>query len=80
MLNPNLAKGDYWTAVRELRLFKEFKAIGSHWSKIACKFPGQSENSIKNRFYSILRKTATRVIPAEKKKRRASMYTQSELI
>ena len=33
--------------------------MGAHWSKIAKHFQNRTENSIKNRFYSSLRKTTT---------------------
>jgi hypothetical protein len=37
-----------------------YKEIGTKWSVIAKYFPGRTENSIKNRFYSTLRRIATK--------------------
>lgn len=61
-LNPQVKKGE-WTAVEDFRIFELFSKIGSKWSKIASYFEGRTENSIKNRFYSTLRR-----IYADKKK------------
>ncbi len=61
-LNPNVKKGN-WTAEEDLKIFQLFSEFGSKWSKIASFFSGRTENSIKNRFYSTLRR-----IHAEKKK------------
>jgi hypothetical protein len=61
-LNPEVKKGE-WTAEEDFRIFELFSKYGSKWSKIASHFQGRTENSIKNRFYSTLRR-----IYAEKKK------------
>lgn len=54
-LNPNVKKGG-WTAEEDFLIFKFFSEFGSRWSLIASKFSGRTENSIKNRFYSTLRR------------------------
>ena len=62
-LNPELKKGD-WTPEEEedfLIMFFYEKCKGS-WKKIIPLFNGRIENSIKNRFYSQLRKYATKNI------------------
>lgn len=61
-LNPNVKKGN-WTAKEDYLIFKLFSDYGSKWSKISSHFKGRTENSIKNRFYSTLRR-----ISAEKKR------------
>eukprot|EP00826_Nyctotherus_ovalis_P063950 TRINITY_DN9375_c0_g1_i8.p1 TRINITY_DN9375_c0_g1~~TRINITY_DN9375_c0_g1_i8.p1 ORF type:complete len:123 (-),score=31.02 TRINITY_DN9375_c0_g1_i8:53-421(-) len=39
-------------------LFKLYKEKGSRWSTFSAHFPGRSENQVKNRFYSTLRRLA----------------------
>jgi hypothetical protein len=58
-LNPNLVKGN-WTPKEDYLIFKLYMEIGSKWSNIAEQFKGRTENSIKNRFYSTLRRIASR--------------------
>jgi hypothetical protein len=41
-------------------LFALYKEKGSCWSTIAQEFPGRNENQVKNRFYSTLRRLATK--------------------
>jgi hypothetical protein len=54
-LNPSVKKGG-WMAEEDFLIFKFFSEFGSKWSLIASKFPGRTENSVKNRFYSTLRR------------------------
>jgi len=54
-LNPNVKKGG-WTPKEDFLIFKFFSEFGSKWSLIASQFPGRTENSVKNRFYSTLRR------------------------
>jgi hypothetical protein len=58
-LDPNIKKGD-WTDVEDGVIFREYRARGPKWTEIAKLIPGRSENSIKNRFYSTLRKAKPR--------------------
>jgi hypothetical protein len=60
-LNPEIIKGN-WKLEEDLKIFIIFKIIGGKWSKIAYFFPGRTENSIKNRFYSALRKKAAETL------------------
>jgi hypothetical protein len=60
-LNPNCKKGD-WTNEEDYLIFKLVKKFGSKWSIIAKYIKGRNENSLKNRFYSTLRSTATRLL------------------
>jgi len=54
-LNPNVKKGN-WSPEEEYNIFLLYEKFGSKWSKIASFFEGRTENSIKNRFYSTLRR------------------------
>ena len=56
-LNPKVVKGN-WTNEEDFKIFTLFKKIGGKWSKIALNIIGRTENSIKNRFYSTLRRKA----------------------
>lgn len=54
-LCPKLKKGG-WTSAEDELIFQLYRQLGSSWSKIAKSVPGRTENSVKNRFYSTLRK------------------------
>jgi hypothetical protein len=56
-LNPSVKKGG-WEAEEDYLIFKLYNKFGSQWSKISLKMPTRTENSIKNRFYSTLRRIA----------------------
>jgi hypothetical protein len=56
-LNPKIVKGN-WKIEEDFKIFIIFKIFGGKWSKIACFFQGRTENAIKNRFYSTLRRKA----------------------
>jgi len=45
-----------WSPEEKSRLFSFHKIFGNKWSKIAENIPGRTENSIKNCFYSLIRK------------------------
>ncbi len=54
-LNPSVKKGS-WTAEEDFNIFYLYNKYGSRWSFINTFFEGRTENSIKNRFYSALRR------------------------
>jgi hypothetical protein len=56
-LCPEVKKGN-WTSVEDFMIFKSYKEYGSKWARIASFLKGRTENSIKNRFYSTLRRIA----------------------
>jgi len=56
-LNPQVIKGN-WSSEEDLKIFTLYKKLGGKWSKIALSIQGRTENSIKNRFYSTLRRKA----------------------
>lgn len=62
VLNPQVKKGG-WDVDEDYKIFRFFNKYGGKWSKIVQFFEGRTENSIKNRFYSTLRRYHT-----EKKK------------
>jgi hypothetical protein len=56
-LCPGVKKGN-WTSYEDYMIFKLYNEYGSKWAKIASFLKGRTENSIKNRFYSTLRRLA----------------------
>ena len=59
-LNPELKSNRYieteWTLEEDLLLLKLHMELGNCWSKISAKLKGRTENSVKNRWNSIMRK------------------------
>ena len=49
-----------WTEEFDKILLKEYFLNKKSWVKISKKIPGSSENSVKNRFYSLLRQIANK--------------------
>ena len=56
-LDPGLTRGQ-WTEAEDRGIFDLYCREGPKWSSIASQMPGRSENAIKNRFYSTLRKNS----------------------
>lgn len=55
-LNPNLKK-EKWDLQENKKLFELHSQMGNHWKDIALHYPGRSDNSIKNNFFSLIRKS-----------------------
>lgn len=59
-LNPQIKKGE-WSPEEDFIIFETYRTFGSQWTKIAKKLSnGRTENSIKNRFYSTLRRISAK--------------------
>lgn len=50
-----------WGLDEEMTLFEKHTYIGNKWAEIATLLPGRSDNSIKNRYYSTLKKEFRKV-------------------
>ena len=67
-----------WDENLDRILLKEYFLNKKSWVKIAKKIPGSSENSVKNRFYSLLRQKVNK-IKKEYKKKYLNNYTESKV-
>ena len=66
-LNPGLVKGE-WTAEEDFLIMHFYQKYNGSWKKIVNLFNGRTENSIKNRFFSQLRKIAASNLSSEEKR------------
>ena len=66
-LNPEVKKGS-WTSEEDFLIMYFYKKYNGSWKKIIPIFNKRTENSIKNRFFSQLRKIATVKIQSNEKK------------
>ena len=57
-LNPDLIKG-FWSSEEDFLIMYFYEKCGGSWKKMINLFNGRTENSIKNRFFSQLRKIAS---------------------
>lgn len=49
-----------WAEEKNRRLIEKHQDIGSQWKTIAKSFPGETDNSVKNQFFSLVRKSLRR--------------------
>jgi hypothetical protein len=66
-LNPDVKKGS-WSSEEDFLIMVFYKKYGGSWKKIIPIFNKRTENSIKNRFFSQLRKIASSFIQSKEKK------------
>ena len=66
-ISPGLKKTpfEYW---EDELIIRERGRLGNHWTQIAAKLPGRTSCSVKNRWYTVLRKhnPVDEVVPEEK--------------
>ena len=56
-LNPDIKK-DIWAPEEDDLIIESHKKHGSRWSEISKALPGRTDNSIKNRWYSMMRRVS----------------------
>jgi len=77
-LNPKVKKGN-WSSEEDYKIFFLYNKYGSKWAHFSIFFEGRSENSVKNRFYSTLRRYVTEKIKSYSAKK-ANNSNQVELL
>ena len=78
-VNPNISK-EVWTISEDYLIMSLFDKINAKWSKMVPFFSGRSENNLKNRFHSCLRRTASQDVTYKGKKSSAHVLSTTELI
>lgn len=63
-LNAGILK-NAWTPAEELSLFLSHQQLGNKWAEISREIPGRTDNSIKNHFYSTVRKFYRKIFGKE---------------
>ena len=59
-LNPQLSNSP-WTYEEDLLLAQIYAKCGPHWSKISKHFPTRSDNSVRNRWHALLKRSEKRM-------------------
>lgn len=58
-LDPSIARGPF-TEEEDIKLFQIYKEVGKKWAEISKKMKNRTENAVKNRFNSLIKKLKNR--------------------
>jgi len=81
MPQPDKADKADWTEEEDKKIFWLFKEKGTKWKLFTSEMQGRTENEIKNRFYSTLRRVATRSnLQSGKTYKSSALLSKTELL